>query len=120
MINLTGSGVMSVGNNSARFYSLTAGPKVYLGTRRLRPYVSLLAGFSALHSPLYDYAHHPPIKGGRLTTEDGFSYRLGAGADWQLREHLYWRVAQMDWQPEPWAPDGSQYLNFSSGVGYRF
>ena len=51
---------------------------------------------------------------------DGLTYRMGGGADLQMTPKIYWRILQWDVQPMPWGRHTPDYVNFSSGIGYRF
>jgi hypothetical protein len=106
---------------SVKQFSGTVGPKYNLLTGRFRPYATVQIGFAYQSSDgLYAGDHHPPLPKGKRDVEDGFTYRMGAGADLQLKSHLYWRVIQWDVQPMPWARHTPFYDNFGSGIGYRF
>lgn len=106
---------------SVKEFSGTVGPKYTILTGRFRPYATAQVGYSYQSSnSLYGGDHHPRIPLGRKVVEDGFTYRIGVGADIQLREHLYWRAIQWDIQPQPWARHTPFYVNLSSGIGYRF
>ena len=102
-------------------FSGTLGPKYYVMTGKIRPYGTFQIGYARQSSHgLYAGDHHPPLPIGTHTLEQGFTYRFGGGVEWQLKPRWYWRVAQWDWQPMPWARHTPFYSNLSSGVGYRF
>jgi opacity protein-like surface antigen len=106
---------------SAKQFSLTVGPKYNLLTGRFRPYLTGQAGFAYQSSNgMYAGDHHPPLKPGASDTEDGFSYRLGAGVDIQLSHKIYWRALQWDIQPQPWGRHTPWYTNVGSGIGFSF
>jgi Outer membrane protein beta-barrel domain len=106
---------------SVKQFSGTIGPKFNLLTGPFRPYATVQVGYAHQSSDgLYAADHHPPLAKGATDTESGFTYRIGAGADLQLKSHLYWRVVQWDIQPQPWGRHTPFYVNLSSGVGYRF
>jgi hypothetical protein len=109
------------GSFSAKQFSGTAGIKYNLLTGRLRPYATGQAGYAIQSSNgMYANDHHPPLAKGASDVESGLSYRMGAGADLQITQKIYWRLLQWDVQPQPWGRHTPFYQNFSSGVGYRF
>ena len=88
----------------------TVGAKYSFLTGRFRPYGIGQAGY-AHQSSNGAYLNH---------TVSGLTYRMGAGADLQMTSKIYWRILQWDVQPMPWAQHTPYYVNFSSGIGYRF
>jgi hypothetical protein len=120
--SVVASGAGSFGSpDSVKQFSGTIGPKYNILTGRFRPYITAQAGFAAQNSNgMYAGDHHPPQRAGTSLTEDGFTYRMGAGADLQLNRKIYWRVLQFDIQPQPWGRHTPFYVNFGSGVGMRF
>lgn len=122
----SGSYVRGTGYN-VRQFSWTAGVKYSLFTGRFRPYATAQAGYARQYSTdgpgdngFYGGDHHPPLAPGSRDIEAGLTYRFGGGLDARLSNHFYWRVLQLDIQPQPWARHTPWYWNFSSGVGYRF
>lgn len=108
-------------NYNATLISVTAGAKYNLLVGRVRPYVTVQGGLGYLSSDgMYASDHHPPKPAGKSLVEDGFSYRMGGGVDFQLSRKIYWRVASVDLQPQPWGRHTPYYVNVGSGFGYRF
>jgi len=98
-----------------KLFSGTVGPRYNFMTHRLRPYATAQIGYAHLSSNgLYTG------KLGVTTSESGFTYRLGGGADLQLGDRFYWRVISYDVQPQSWGRDTPWYQNFGTGVGFRF
>jgi len=116
------SGVASFGSSyDVKEFSGTVGPKFNFLTGVFRPYATAQAGYSYQTSKgMYAADHHPPLTPKASSTEDGFTYRAGVGADLQLSPKFYWRIAQWDIQPQPWGRHTPYYTNISSGVGYHF
>jgi hypothetical protein len=99
----------------------TVGPRFNFMTGRFRPYGTVQIGFAYQNSDgMYARDHHPRLPSGSNTTESGFSYRMGGGFDFQVTDHLYWRVIEYDVQPQPWANNTPIYQNVGGGIGYRF
>jgi len=102
-------------------FSGTVGPKYYFLTGNIRPYATGQIGYARQSSDgLYGRDHAVPTPVGVPRTESGFTYRVGGGVDWQLNPRWYWRVAQFDWQPQPWGRNTPFYTNLSTAIGYRF
>jgi hypothetical protein len=121
-LGIVASGAFVFGSKySVKQFSGTVGPKFNLLTGRFRPYATAQFGYARQSSNnLYAGDHHPPLAIGTTDIESGFTYRMGVGVDVQFKPHLYWRVLQWDIQPQPWGRHTPYYVNFSSGVGYRF
>lgn len=119
-IALIASGAFSFGTNySVKQFSGTVGVKYSFTTGRFRPYGTAQAGYAHQSSNgMYAHDHVPPIVG--TDVESGLTYRLGGGADLQMTPKIYWRILQWDVQPMPWGRHTPDYVNFSSGIGYRF
>jgi hypothetical protein len=101
--------------------SVTVGGKYNFLTNRFRPYATGQVGFAYQRSHgFYAADHHPPLPVGPVTIERGFTYRVGGGLDMQLTQRLSWRVAQWDFQPQPWGQNTPIYQNFSTGLGWHF
>jgi hypothetical protein len=106
---------------SVKQFSYTVGPKYTLFTGRIRPYAIGQLGYAHQSSNgMYARDHHPPLAPHTTDYESGLTYRFGAGLDVQCTQHIYWRVVQWDIQPQPWARHTPWYVNFGSGIGYRF
>lgn len=106
---------------SVKQYTWDVGGKFYFLTGRFRPYGQGRVGFAYQASNgMYAGDHHPPLEYGTNDVEDGLAYRVGAGADLQLTNKVFWRMAQWDVEPEPWARHTPFYQSFGSGLGYRF
>jgi opacity protein-like surface antigen len=102
-------------------FSGTVGPKFYIMTGKFRPYVTGQIGFAWQHSNgFYAADHHPPLTLGAKDNESGFTYRVGGGAEYQIKPKLYLRLVQWDLQPQPWGRHKPFYQNLGAGVGYRF
>lgn len=102
-------------------FSGTAGAKFNFLTGRVRPYATGQAGYSWQSSNgMYANDHHPPLKPNTTDTEDGFTYRLGAGLDIQMSRRISYRLIQWDVQPQDWAGHTPFYNNFSTGISFRF
>jgi hypothetical protein len=109
------------GPYSVSQFTGTVGPKVVLLTGKIRPYGTLLAGYSRQNSNgMYASDHHPALPAGKSLTESGLTYRMGGGVDIQLSSKVYWRAIQFDMQPQPWGRHTPDYSNWGSGFGYRF
>ena len=101
-------------------FSGTVGPKYYVLTGKIRPYATVQIGYARQSSDgFYAHDHHPPLPVGTHIVEQGFTYRFGGGAEWQLKPKWYWR-ASWDWQPQPWGRSKPFYSNLGTGIGYRF
>lgn len=101
-------------------FSGTAGAKFNFLTGHVRPYATGQVGYSWQSSNgMYAGDHHPPLAPNTTDTEDGFTYRAGAGVDVQMSRRIYWRIVQWDVQPQPWGRHTPFYNNFSSGIGFR-
>ena len=119
-LSATGDFVMGT-TYSVKQFSGMVGPKINILTGKIRPYGIAQAGFSLQNSNgMYAADHHPPAPAGKSLTEDGFSYRFGAGVDWQLKRRIYWRIVQVDTQVMPWGRHTPWYFNVGTGLGYRF
>lgn len=117
---LSGNGVFG-SVYAVKQYAWDAGVKYNFLTGRFRPFGQARAGFAYQASNgMYFSDHHPPLEPGTNDVEDGFAYRVGAGADLQLTRSVYWRVVQWDVEPEPWARHTPFYQSWGSGVGYKF
>jgi hypothetical protein len=120
------SGAFVFGTNyNVKQFSGTVGGKYNFLTGKLRPYGTAQVGYAHQSSSskiggLYAGDHHPPLALGATDVEAGLTYRIGAGADLQMTPKIYWRIVQWDIQPMPWARHTPEYVNFSSGMGYRF
>jgi hypothetical protein len=121
-IALIASGAFSFGTNySVKQFSGTVGGKFNILTGRFRPYGTAQIGYAHQSSNgMYADDHHPPLAPGTTDVESGLTYRLGGGADLQMTPKIYWRLLQWDIQPMPWGRHTPDYVNFSSGIGYRF
>jgi hypothetical protein len=123
-VALIASGTFSFGTAyNVKQFSGTVGGKYSFRTGKFRPYGTAQLGYAhqSSHSAmggLYAHDHHPTIVG--TDVESGLTYRLGGGADLQMTPKLYWRILQWDVQPMPWGRHTPDYVNFSSGMGYRF
>jgi hypothetical protein len=123
---LIASGTFSFGTNyNVRQFSGTVGGKYSFMTGRFRPYGTAQIGYAhqSSHSSiggLYANDHHPPLPIGATDVESGLTYRIGGGADLQMTPKIYWRILQFDEQRMPWGRHTPYYVNFSSGIGYRF
>lgn len=119
---LVASGMGSFGTRfDVKQFSGTVGPKYNFLTGPFRPYATVQAGYAYLRSTdMYTMDHHPPLPATATSTEDGFTYRMGMGADLQVSPKAYWRLIQVDIQPQPWARHTPWYVNIGTGVGYHF
>lgn len=99
-------------------WQLTTGPRFNFLTGRFRPYGTVQFGVSNQDS---DQLHFANSSRSRATAENSLTFRLGAGADYQLTPRWYWRVGQWAAQPVPWARHSSSlFQNFSTGIGFQF
>jgi opacity protein-like surface antigen len=115
---LTASGgqVISTGSNQNQ-WQFTAGPRFNVLTGRFRPYGTGQFGISNQDSD----SLHPGVLTAHFSRRNALTYRVGAGADYQLTSHLYWRMGQWTAQAVPWGRHASSlFQNFSTGVGYQF
>jgi hypothetical protein len=121
-LGLTGAAAISGGTKfSVKEFSGTAGPRYNVLTGRFRPYATVQIGFAYQSSDgMYASDHHPPLAKGKRDVEDGFTYLWGGGADFQVSNHFYWRMAEWSVQPQPWGRHTPWYQNLGSGIGYRF
>jgi len=119
---VTGSAAVSGGTAwDVKEFSGTVGPRCNLLTGRIRPYVTFQVGFAYQSSNgLYAGDHHPPLRPRSSDTEDGFTYRMGGGTDFQVTHSFYWRMFSWDFQPMPWGRHTPWYENVGGGIGYRF
>ena len=99
----------------------TVGAKYYILTRNFRPYATVqIGGVRQSSEGFYGRDHTIPTPVGVHRVEGGFTYRFGGGVEWQIKPRMYWRIAQWDWQPQPWGRHTPFYSNLGTGVGYRF
>jgi len=106
---------------NATQFSGTVGGKYNFLTGRFRPYGTAQVGYAHQSSNgAYADDHHPPLVPGTTDVEDGFTWRAGGGADLQMSPKIYWRILQFDEQRMPWGRHTPYYVNFSTGIGYRF
>jgi len=115
---LTSSGGQTFANvPNAGQWQFTAGPRFNFLTGRFRPYATGQFGASNQDSDQV----HPGELSAQFSRRNALTYRLGAGADYQLSSHLYCRLGQWTAQPVPWGRHTSSlFQNFSSGLGYQF
>jgi opacity protein-like surface antigen len=104
--------------SNARQQQLTAGPRFNFLTGRFRPYGTAQFGISNQDS---DGFHPGDSSHAKASAENSLTFRLGAGADYQLTQHWYWRIGQWAAQPVPWGRHSSSlFQNFSTGLGLQF
>ncbi len=121
-VALTATGNFVGGSTySVKQFSGTVGPKLNILTGKVRPYIMAQAGYAIQNSNgMYAADHHPPAPLGKSLTESGFTFRYGAGIDFQLSRRIYWRAIQVDTQVMPWGRHTPWYTNMGTGLGYRF
>lgn len=107
------------GHDKSTMFSVTAGPKIYILTGRVRPYVTAQAGLSYQNSTLYNINQKPPVTTGKAITLDGFTYLMGGGLEYQIWRSMYIR-AQAAIQPQPFDGGKPWYETVGVGVGYHF
>jgi opacity protein-like surface antigen len=114
---LTVSGSQAIAHSLDQ-WQLTAGPRFNFLTGRFRPYGTVQFGVSNQDS---DQLHPANFSRAKASAENAITFRLGAGADYQLTRRLYWRVGQWAAQPVPWARHSSSlFQSFSTGLGFQF
>lgn len=114
---LTVSGSQAFAHNLDQ-WQLTAGPRFNFLTGRFRPYGTVQFGVSNQDS---DQLHPANSSRTKASADNSMTFRLGAGADYQLTQHWYWRVGQWAAQPVPWGRHSSSlFQNFSTGLGFQF
>lgn len=118
-VGLTASGGETISiSPSAGQWQLTAGPKVYILTGRVRPYVTGQFGGSNQDSNNFHASDIIPIG---KTAKNSLTFKVGGGVDYQLTPHVYWRVGQWAVQDAFWGRHSSSvFQNFSTGFGYQF
>jgi opacity protein-like surface antigen len=116
-LGLTVSGSQTIAHSRDQ-WQFTAGPRFNILTGRFRPYGMAQFGVSNQDS---DQLHPADSSRTKASAENSLTFRLGAGADYQLTQRWYWRVGQWAAQPAPWARHSSSlFQNFSTGLGFQF
>ena len=109
-VDMRGFFTQEIGDGSAIFGGVLAGPKVTTHIKRTKPYGEFLIGFGRYKNGSSTF----PIN----TTD--MDVALNAGLDFELKKHFDWRVVEYSWQKYLGLSGEFNPRGYSTGIVFHY